>query len=141
MVGTHSILWHTQVHTAHILSVAARDTLSAHTHTHTTQRHKHTHTHTHERRKHIHTDTQTQSPQTHTDTEAQTDRHTRTRTPGSNLACDGISPESSHTSDLKIGTPVATLPGSWRYRVSTGNGWPGVSILWLGEVERLICNL
>ena len=36
---------------------------------------------------------------------------------------------SSHTSDLKIGTPVATLPVDWRYRVSTGTGWPGVSIL------------
>ena len=24
--------------------------------------------------------------------------------------------ESSHTSDLKIGTPVATLPGAWSYR-------------------------
>ena len=36
---------------------------------------------------------------------------------------------SSHTSDLKIGTPVATLPGAWRYRVSSGTGQPGVSIL------------
>ena len=36
---------------------------------------------------------------------------------------------SSHTSDLKLGTPVATLPGAWRYRVSTGTGRPGVSIL------------
>ena len=36
---------------------------------------------------------------------------------------------SSHTSDFKIGTPVATLPGTWRYRVSAGTGWPGVSIL------------
>ena len=36
---------------------------------------------------------------------------------------------SSHTSDFKIGTPVATLPGAWRYRVSAGTGWPGVSIL------------
>ena len=36
---------------------------------------------------------------------------------------------SSHTSDLKIGTPLATLPGAWRYRVSAGTGWPGVSIL------------
>ena len=36
---------------------------------------------------------------------------------------------SSYTSDLKIGTPVATLPGAWRYRVSAGTGWPGVSIL------------
>ena len=33
------------------------------------------------------------------------------------------------TSDLKIGTPVATLPGAWRYRVSTGTGRPSVSIL------------
>ena len=47
---------------------------------------------------------------------------------------------SSHTSDLKIGTPVATLPGAWRYRVSAGTGRPGVSILWLGEMESLVCN-
>ena len=46
----------------------------------------------------------------------------------------------SHTSDLKIGTPVATLPGAWRYRVSTGTGRPGVSILWLAEIESLICS-
>ena len=37
--------------------------------------------------------------------------------------------ESSHTSDFKIGTPVATLPGAWHYRVSAGTGRPGVSIL------------
>ena len=42
--------------------------------------------------------------------------------------------ESSHTSDLKIGTPVATLPGAGRYRVSAVTGWLGVSILQLGEV-------
>ena len=36
---------------------------------------------------------------------------------------------SGHTSDSKIGTPVATLPGAWRYRVSAGTGRPGVSIL------------
>ena len=60
--------------------------------------------------------------------------------PGSNPACTGIFSRSSHTSDLKIGTPVATLPAAWCYRVSTGTGWPGVSILRLGEVERLICN-
>ena len=36
---------------------------------------------------------------------------------------------SSHTSDFKIGIPVATLPGAWRYRVSAGTGWPSVSIL------------
>ena len=47
---------------------------------------------------------------------------------------------SSHTSDLKIGTPVTTLPGAWHYRVSAGTGRPGVSILWLGEVESWICN-
>ena len=47
---------------------------------------------------------------------------------------------SSDTSDLKIGTPVATLPGAWRYRVSSGTGRPGVSILWLGEVESWIYN-
>ena len=48
---------------------------------------------------------------------------------GSNPACAGIFSRSSHTSDLKIGTPVATLSGAWRYRVSTGTGRPGVSIL------------
>ena len=36
---------------------------------------------------------------------------------------------SSHTSDSNIGTPVATLSGAWHYRVSTGTGRPGVSIL------------
>ena len=49
--------------------------------------------------------------------------------PGSNPACTGIFSGSSHTSDLKIGAPVATLPGASRYRVSTGTGRPGVSIL------------
>ena len=34
----------------------------------------------------------------------------------------------SHTIDLKTGTPVATLPGTWHYRVSAGTGWPDVSI-------------
>ena len=47
---------------------------------------------------------------------------------------------SSQTSDLKIGTPVATLPGAWRYRVSAGTGWLCVSIMWLGEVESFIYN-
>ena len=36
--------------------------------------------------------------------------------------------------------PVATLPGAWHYKVSTGTGWPGVSILWLGWIASLICN-
>ena len=60
--------------------------------------------------------------------------------PGSNPVCAGIFPGSSHTSDFKSGTPVATLPGAWRYRIWAGIGWPGVSILWLGEMESLICN-
>ena len=51
------------------------------------------------------------------------------KVPGSNPASAGIFLGSSHTSDLNIGTPVATLPGAWRYRVSTGTGRPGVSIL------------
>ena len=60
--------------------------------------------------------------------------------PASNPACDGIFSGSSHTSDLKNGTPVATLPGAWRYRVSAGTGRPDASILWLGEMESWICN-
>ena len=40
----------------------------------------------------------------------------------------------------KKGTPIAALPGAWYYRVSTGTGQPGVSILWLGEMESLICS-
>ena len=36
---------------------------------------------------------------------------------------------SSHTGDLQMGTPVATLPGAWHYRVSAGTGWSCVSIL------------
>ena len=64
----------------------------------------------------------------------------RRKIPGSNPACAGIFSGSSHTSDLKIGTPVATLPVAWCYRVSAGAGWPGVRILWLGEMESLVCN-
>ena len=47
---------------------------------------------------------------------------------------------SSHTGDFEIGTPVATLPGAGHYRVSAGTGGPCVSILWLGEVDSLICK-
>ena len=39
------------------------------------------------------------------------------------------SSRSSHTNDLKNGTKVATLPGTWRYRVSTWTVRPGVNIL------------
>ena len=35
---------------------------------------------------------------------------------------------SCQTSDLKIGTPVAALPGQWCYKVCAGTGWPSVSI-------------
>ena len=49
--------------------------------------------------------------------------------PDSSPACDGLFSGSSHTSDSKIGTPVASLPGAWRYKVSAGTGRPGVSIL------------
>ena len=59
---------------------------------------------------------------------------------GSNPACEGIFPGSIHTSDLKIGTPMGTLPGAWCYRVSVGTGRPGVSILRLAEMESLICS-
>ena len=38
---------------------------------------------------------------------------------------------SSHTSDLKNGTPVATLPGAWRYRVSTRTGLQSVYCDWV----------
>ena len=47
----------------------------------------------------------------------------------------------SHTSDLKTGTPMATLASAWHSRVNAGTGWSSVSILWLNEVESLICNL
>ena len=36
---------------------------------------------------------------------------------------------SSHTSDIKIGTPVANLPGACHCRVGNGTSQPGVSIL------------
>ena len=62
------------------------------------------------------------------------------KVPGSDAACAGIFSKSSHTCDLNIGTPVATLPGAWCYRVCAGTGRPGVSILWLGEVDSWICN-
>ena len=43
--------------------------------------------------------------------------------------CHGDFSGSSHTGDVKIGTPVASLPGTGHFKVSTGTGWPGVSIL------------
>ena len=47
---------------------------------------------------------------------------------------------SSRTSDLNSGTPVATLQGAWHYRVSSGTGLHGGSMLRLGEVNSLICS-
>ena len=58
---------------------------------------------------------------------------------GSYMCCGDFS-SLSHTSDLKICTLVATLPDTWHNRVRTGTGWPDVGILWLGDVESLICN-
>ena len=46
----------------------------------------------------------------------------------SRLRCEDFS-GSSYTGDLKISTPVATLPGTWLYRVGAGTGWPCVSML------------
>ena len=53
----------------------------------------------------------------------------RVEDPGfdSRLRCGDFS-RLSHICDLKIGTPVTTLSGTWRYRFSTGTGWPSVSI-------------
>ena len=36
---------------------------------------------------------------------------------------------SSPNSELKVGTPLVTLPGAWRYWLSIGTGWTGDSIL------------
>ena len=47
----------------------------------------------------------------------------------SRLCHSGFFSGSSHTSDLKIATLVAALPGARRYRVSAGTGLPGVSTL------------
>ena len=81
-----------------------------HTHTHT---HTHTYTHTHDRLGGLVVKVSA----------------SRAEGPGFESRLRRDFSGSSHTSDLKIGTPVATLPGAWRYRVSSGTGRPGVSIL------------
>ena len=53
----------------------------------------------------------------------------RTENPGFEFRLRRDFSGSSHTGELKIGTPVATLPGAWRYRVIAGTGRPGVSVL------------
>ena len=54
---------------------------------------------------------------------------------------DGASSLSINTIDVKTGTPVATVPGAWHERVSTGTSLPGVSILSLGKIASLIWNV
>ena len=44
---------------------------------------------------------------------------------------------SSHTSDVRIGTVVAAVPGSWRFWVTVRTGWPGVNVLSLGRSIKL----
>ena len=54
----------------------------------------------------------------------------RAADPGPGLAFPfGAFSRSSHASDLKIDTLVATRSGAWRYRVSAKTDWPDVSIL------------
>ena len=36
---------------------------------------------------------------------------------------------------------MAALPCAWPYRVSARTGWPSVSIQWLDDLERFICNI
>ena len=55
---------------------------------------------------------------------------------GSNPALDRIFPGWA----IPVTSKVATLSGTWWYRVRAGTGQPRVSILWLGEAESLICN-
>ena len=48
--------------------------------------------------------------------------------PGFDSLRGDLFPGSSQTSGLTLSTPVATLLASWRYRLTAGNGWPGVSV-------------
>ena len=49
---------------------------------------------------------------------------------GSEISCDtGVHIPVGRISDLKVGNLVPTLPDAGRYLVSTGTGWPCVSIL------------
>ena len=50
-------------------------------------------------------------------------------------------PRYSHTSDLTTGTLLATLPGTWRSRISATTCWPGVSIVCLAETVKLKLQL
>ena len=55
--------------------------------------------------------------------------------------CCGSFSGSSHAREWKIGTPVAAVSGLWCWRASAWTGWHSVSILWLDELESLICNV
>ena len=46
----------------------------------------------------------------------------------------------SHTGDLKSGTPVANLPGAWRYRFSVETSWSRVSIPWDSNFDLLLLS-
>ena len=73
----------------------------------------------------------------HVATARPTDKHHREvrRPPPQRQTCSpsrfapGPFSRSNHTSDFKTGVPVATLPGAWLYRICTGTGWPGISML------------
>ena len=52
----------------------------------------------------------------------------------------GVTP-SRHTSGLKIGTPVATLAGAWRYRISAGTGWPSAELVMSGAWQGSLWSI
>ena len=53
----------------------------------------------------------------------------RTEDPGFKSRLQRDFSGSSHTSDLKTGSSVATRAGAWRYGVNAEIDWSGVSIL------------
>ena len=61
----------------------------------------------------------------------------RATDPGFDYRLRGDFSRPSHTTDFKIGSPVATLPGVRDCRASTGTLW---SARCLGDIESLICN-
>ena len=61
------------------------------------------------------------------------------------MCCCAFKADASRAADPGLDSPFlpntqAALSGAWHYRVSAGTGWLGVSKLWLGEIERLICS-
>ena len=47
----------------------------------------------------------------------------------------------NHTSDLKTGTPVATLQDACHYMVSADTGWPGISAVVTGRDSKFVLQL